>query len=105
MRISDWSSDVCSSDLAAAVDALDLPGPAHRAIAAVAAGEPGHAVDRLAALRHGGAGCPCCWLLPCPPGAAQLYWPTPMATRAQPKDATHEEIGRASCRERVCQYV
>src|SRR3546814_18329195 len=63
---------------------------AHRAIAAVAAGEPGHAVDRLAALRHGGAGCPCCWLLPCPPGAAQLYWPTPMATRAQPKDATHE---------------
>src|SRR3546814_3972194 len=99
MRISDWSSDVCSSDLlqrevhlhvaaragrrhgashqgieafvalrqarahveAAAVDALDLPGPAHRAIAAVAAGEPGHAVDRLAALRHGGAGCPCCW--------------------------------------------
>src|SRR3546814_17020167 len=81
MRISDWSSDVCSSDLAAAVDALDLPGPAHRAIAAVAAGEPGHAVVRLAALRHGGAGCPCCWLLPCPPGAAQLYWPTRPAER------------------------
>src|SRR3546814_8922302 len=67
----------CGHVEAAAVDALDLPGPAHRAIAAVAAGEPGHAVDRLAALRHGGAGCPCCWLLPCPPGAAQLYWPTP----------------------------
>src|SRR3546814_20958075 len=78
MRISDWSSDVCSSDLfssaRAAVRAAFRPravrdrrrriGPAIRAASATA----GH--------------------------RRPLY---PAANRA--------EIGRASCRERVCQYV
>src|SRR3546814_13605938 len=70
MRISDWSSDVCSSDL----------GVRCRARAAGTASErTGHGTERAAGLRlfvgylaHGG---PCA------------------------------EIGRASCRERVCQYV
>src|SRR3546814_8726171 len=60
MRISDWSSDVCSSDLAL----HGVPDPAQRAAARI----PG--TD--AAAGRGGA------LI---------------------------EIGRASCRERVCQYV
>src|SRR3546814_8095130 len=75
MRISDWSSDVCSSDLAA------------RGFSAfrVFAGKGGD--------RHGGRS----------PGAACR-----IGAFAGPADATAcgcGEIGRASCRERVCQYV
>src|SRR3546814_1359922 len=61
MRISDWSSDVCSSDL----PRLSL------------------AVRRSA--RHS-------------PGASAAPSPSPSA-------GSPAEIGRASCRERVCQYV
>src|SRR3546814_9131003 len=65
MRISDWSSDVCSSDL-----------PDREA-----GGDRGD-VDRhhqtAPALRHDGL---------------------------HPGLADHPQIGRASCRERVCQYV
>src|SRR3546814_14309633 len=58
MRISDWSSDVCSSDL--------LSASVARGRAARRTGAPGPAD------RHGGH---------------------------------HRQLGRASCRERVCQYV
>src|SRR3546814_3752456 len=79
MRISDWSSDVCSSDLfgVAATDAhvhdhavkafLSLPGGGRRAIA-----------DRAAAVSGAGLG-------------DHGFQPL--------------QIGRASCRDRVCQYV
>src|SRR3546814_7153982 len=76
MRISDWSSDVCSSDLVGPFDpreddGLVLPG-----------------LDRALevgdfAIGHGGA---------------------PTLDEAGGADLL-EEIGRASCRERVCQYV
>src|SRR3546814_2626666 len=70
MRISDWSSDVCSSDLARHVD---FQGPA---IDADAVAEIGAAQDVVAAEHVFG------------------------------RDAARfAEIGRASCRERVCQYV
>src|SRR3546814_1297697 len=81
MRISDWSSDVCSSDLSAADSMRDLGGtPAQCALApppgqtsqqqqGQTAADPG--VGRVIALPIGQLG----------------------------------EIGRASCRERVCQYV
>src|SRR3546814_5469253 len=60
VRISDWSSDVCSSDLLRFV--------------------------------MGGAG-----------GEAQAFCP---ARHGREIDRLHiDEIGRASCRERVCQYV
>src|SRR3546814_8065466 len=62
MRISDWSSDVCSSDLVQPSEAGVEPGAAGNH-GGIAAGEPG------LRLRIG------------------------------------REIGRASCRERVCQYV
>src|SRR3546814_4974616 len=66
MRISDWSSDVCSSDL-----------PAKR----------GRAAETVKPLRQGAG-----------------YRP-----RNRTNDAAacrlRSEIGRASCRERVCQYV
>src|SRR3546814_8298071 len=62
MRISDWSSDVCSSDLADA--ALGREGVARR-----------HEHHRMGLDQRDGL------------------------------DAGMVQIGRASCRERVCQYV
>src|SRR3546814_2512971 len=69
MRISDWSSDVCSSDLAG--------GKIHRAPSDI----PG--VGRFAVVAD-------------PQGA--------MFMLLQP-NGPDQQIGRASCRERVCQYV
>src|SRR3546814_9780741 len=60
MRISDWSSDVCSSDLASSA------APSH------------YIVDGSNIATEG---------------------------RAMPSLKQLNEIGRASCRERVCQYV
>src|SRR3546814_1352195 len=80
MRISDWSSDVCSSDL--------------RLDAHLAAHGPHLLGERLS--------------------AADFYLVMLMRwSRGMPKPAhewTHlgalaQQIGRASCRERVCQYV
>src|SRR3546814_3200946 len=76
MRISDWSSDVCSSDLC----------------------------DRWCHDRAAYSS----WLKPgCPPrtGTARRLrssWPP---SRETGNFAKMTEIGRASCRERVCQYV
>src|SRR3546814_10303728 len=79
MRISDWSSDVCSSDLGARTvdvdrreDALLGQGPRQTQLHVAGALEllEDHLVHLRAGLDQGG-----------------------------------REIGRASCRERVCQYV
>src|SRR3546814_2208622 len=84
MRISDWSSDVCSSDLAGPDR---LSARLHRAAdAAGAVGEPRIGAGRGRALPAG--------------GAASTAW---RAARSEPAGGV--EIGRASCRERVCQYV
>src|SRR3546814_5700660 len=91
MRISDWSSDVCSSDLRVAAAAVGLTA---RAL-------PGACRAVFAAIRH---------------GCAAERWPGPAAgivtRRATPRrEGEHrvnhnkKKIGRASCRERVCQYV
>src|SRR3546814_8688806 len=71
MRISDWSSDVCSSDLVSQARADRQP-------------------DRLAArlLRD-----------------AQMAVGVRRSHRAVAAVLHRREIGRASCRERVCQYV
>src|SRR3546814_2160229 len=73
MRISDWSSDVCSSDLTYALRAW-----AAKRQRASARRRMGHIVTPLR------------WTL-------AAHMPIPAPCRAQ--------IGRASCRERVCQYV
>src|SRR3546814_4028577 len=74
MRISEWSSDVCSSDL------MD-------AVATVLRANAGVAVDFVADHLHIA-------------GAIDEH-AEPGATHAVVAD----QIGRASCRERVCQYV
>src|SRR3546814_3100058 len=85
MRISDWSSDVCSSDLLCRsqtrrADRGGVPASARAGIGTLCADrkEPGIHTCSLAA----GAG----------------------AASGQAGVRNHE-IGRASCRERVCQYV
>src|SRR3546814_2328035 len=91
MRISDWSSDVCSSDLLGAADHL-----AHRI------GQPRHGLDadskRLEpggieqqAIEQGIAQ---------PALAARIE-----IARIRGKDRFGVQIGRASCREQVCPYV
>src|SRR3546814_873853 len=83
MRISDWSSDVCSSDLSAPKRSEAV------------AQRPAHAVRleiRIAASDVG-------------PAAIQQEW---VGRRRGAGADIHDiilEIGRASCRERVCQYV
>src|SRR3546814_5842351 len=86
MRISDWSSDVCSSDLE------------HRPYAG--GGRP--AVQRDARTHPPDRG----------EGAAQAEAPVAVAEDALflgsvggQDSSSVREIGRASCRERVCQYV
>src|SRR3546814_7445468 len=77
MRISDWSSDVCSSDLRRApvrIAPVALPVAPILAIL----------LPRIAQVAA---------------FAADIV-PVAVAHRL-----THVEIGRASCRERVCQYV
>src|SRR3546814_3595070 len=77
MRISDWSSDVCSSDL----DEDLLPGD--EVVVAVALGARLQRADIGARPRLG-----------------EVHGAGPLAG-----DQLCKEIGRASCRERVCQYV
>src|SRR3546814_1880881 len=79
MRISDWSSDVCSSDLLAQLHArayLPVALPDHRRGA-----EPHPEADEN----------------PGHPRRSRHQDRLPWQRRT--------EIGRASCRERVCQYV
>src|SRR3546814_7134194 len=82
MRISDWSSDVCSSDL------LDLRGV--------------------------GPTVPCAPLLPALSNAPPVVPQEEGFHRVEQDGGAHRrprrpadcrQIGRASCRERVCQYV
>src|SRR3546814_14844870 len=93
MRMSDWSSDVCSSDLgrdpAFHAEPLDLtrpPAPVKTAAAAIA-------------VRP---------MISVPPGSEAIKAvtaPDSIDEAHRLLDAGRNEIGRASCRERVCQYV
>src|SRR3546814_1576791 len=76
MRISDWSSDVCSSDL---VHCRCGSG------------------RRAAAVNS--------WLLTTSPRKLGRLTPWRVSLSAERGLAYCPEIGRASCRERVCQYV
>src|SRR3546814_15345838 len=108
MRISDWSSDVCSSDLdgficTAAIAPLAAENPAivGHCIAGHCSAEPGHrrllallGLDPLLSLdMRLGEGS----------GAAVAANIVRSALAAHDRMATY--IGRASCRDRVCQYV
>src|SRR3546814_5524615 len=89
MRISDWSSDVCSSDLVAFPDTCvgtDSHTPHVDALGVIAIGVGGLEAETVM------LGLPSMMRLPDIVGVR-------LTGKRQP------EIGRASCRERVCQYV
>src|SRR3546814_826564 len=105
MRISDWSSDVCSSDLKLELAALDK-----------AADHGGRMIDVSGKDRHGGLpgrlSVPAEELLSLvrvyvgmivDAVKAALAQTSPELSRDTLDDGV--KIGRASCRERVCQYV
>src|SRR3546814_10611399 len=77
MRISDWSSDVCSSDL------HEVEQHAHRM----------HSYSPSSCSRCAGV-----WSRSLPAGGGVTVWSHGLIE-------AYCEIGRASCRERVCQYV
>src|SRR3546814_1527168 len=90
MRISDWSSDVCSSDLYS--DAA-FGAPNAKALAYVMFPQVNMSMGYD----------------PTVPGRRPLVFPIdrnfdPYGDVVQSRDL-REAIGRASCRERVCQYV
>src|SRR3546814_4937294 len=85
MRISDWSSDVCSSDLVTSDRIGDHRG--------VRAGDRAYSRWRLARAGVGSA------------SVGQAVIPVPTGVRIWIATGHTDKIGRASCRERVCQYV
>src|SRR3546814_17044866 len=100
MRISDWSSDVCSSDLCASWR--------HRSPSAAAnASAPGSSACESGALPA----------LPVAKASTVSLVEVSLSTVMHEKvvrlaalssasiEVEGDEIGRASCRERVCQYV
>src|SRR3546814_9127038 len=97
MRISDWSSDVCSSDLNLAPSSIALTGQGffdERDLEKRIAFGTDFTADTTRNLR----------------GEAQVSLQPFQSMRAsigmnQTRDLVFPEIGRASCRERVCQYV
>src|SRR3546814_14515975 len=91
MRISDWSSDVCSSDLLGAGLAHRSGDADHLALHPRARG-PAKRLQRRRAVRHQHMGLG--------DGLAD-----DRARRALAERLVDEEIGRPSCRERMCQYV
>src|SRR3546814_16359489 len=103
MRISDWSSAVCSSDLRAGERRIEQhpqrrapqPGPDQPAVLHIAAP---CGCEPVADLARG-------LVQSCPGfGDQPLILATGMERRRYDLART-VEIGRASCRERVCQYV
>src|SRR3546814_4780599 len=89
MRISDWSADVCSSDLAFGGRILDK-------------GEPKYLNSPETPLFHKGYN-----LYALAQALPQVRQSGQAIVVEGYTDviALHQEIGKASCRERVCQYV
>src|SRR3546814_7384311 len=109
MRISDWSSDVCSSDLVvAAINAerrnpLFLPGAA-LSPSLTATGALADLADRDALLVVVPVPYLRAVLAELPAGDAPLIFCS-KGMEAGSFDFPIDKIGRASVRERVCQYV
>src|SRR3546814_5307625 len=97
MRISDWSSDVCSSDLDQHPDGVvrpcieDSPKEARRPSLCPPLGNEGREKIGDRSARDG--------------TITATAYPLPSWNRQAEFDDWLRQIGRESCRERVCQYV
>src|SRR3546814_2711176 len=98
MRISDWSSDVCSSDLAAEIERCPHFGA--RVVDEACHQPPAEQADRQIDEED-----------PAPRGVSDDQAADRRAEnrskqcRYRQPGHCRNQIGRASCRERVCQYV
>src|SRR3546814_17531585 len=97
MRISDWSSDVCSSDLAAKARGVQFgrrptltPGQVEHARELLGEGRTATETAELLGVHR-----------------ATLYRALrgPETSQAEPRRPGAFAIGREACRERACQYV
>src|SRR3546814_11958957 len=102
MRISDWSSDVCSSDLAAVLRSAALLLLLMTCRAALAAAPQVVTIAGHPLTLYIGDDASLQTVNDQVPGTGQFYPSDSAESTPQTADA---EIGRASCRERVCQYV
>src|SRR3546814_8123072 len=94
MRISDWSSDVCSSDLRGRRRDTAKASPAKASPCTCRTSAP--IPDNSAAKRRLRSGASL------DPATSTKWYSVPLRTRWSCRD---DEIGRASCRESVCEYV
>src|SRR3546814_19430558 len=106
MRISDWSSDVCSSDLPkrAACPTAHTGRPLRLAVQDAALSRLKHGFDS----RRGHHSLPPCLALQCRQEESPARHSAPSSSgqdAALSRLKQGFEIGRESCRERVCQYV
>src|SRR3546814_17846178 len=99
MRISDWSSDVCSSDL------IEFIGTAAEAVSFAEAQGPHEVIDASGkTVMPGLIDVHCHISYGDPTSAEELHIYTPVEYRTiKAVNNAQKEIGRASCRERVCQ--
>src|SRR3546814_14260270 len=116
MRISDWSSDVCSSDLAVSIALVEEGQPIIGVLDAPARDEHWSAVRGGGARRNGevvsvtprdvfpGSRVPADQLPKIDSDLVAVHKPHGIALRMA-MVAAGEEIGRAACRGRVCRYV
>src|SRR3546814_8517704 len=106
MRISDWSSDVCSSDLAILVEHPLVAFDDDFEIALVLEVDPGRAIrQHIGVARLGGVECGAHALTDrLVPGALVLL-DIDAGRLPELQLGAVREFGRASCRARLCTYV
>src|SRR3546814_3167164 len=97
MRISDWSSDVCSSDLVFDNLAQSCWGELSMALRHRRASGAEELLTSITPINTASG----CWAVITTHSTTEFLG----TSIDQPYWKTIEEIGRASCRERVCQYV
>src|SRR3546814_14689538 len=98
MRISDWSSDVCSSDLTIlCIEQICVLASIRRQQSATIGTEDDDPDIVFDAGRRQ-------TYLPLPASTLQVPQPH-FAMRTDCQTFTVRQLGRASCKERVCQYV
>src|SRR3546814_14757016 len=112
MRISDWSSDVCSSDLFSAAPGIRVNGNRqydeldNKSLRASILFDPTSTVRNITVFDYfktkGAANIVFAGLFP---GATPVYALPSSVLDSVGLGTLLNQIGRASCRERVCQYV
>src|SRR3546814_5436700 len=102
MRISDWSSDVCSSDLKplSSMEIRHYAGGEGDIATALEKLADHYAERGVHLVERGGH-----WHFQTAPDLAHILRKEREEPRKLSRAAMETQIGRASCRERVCQYV